>query len=147
MKQFTKISYQWLRRAQTGLTLIELLVVLAILAFLATLVAPRVITYLGRAKSDVAQSQLANIGSALELLYFDMGRYPTPEEGLSLLVEASEETKGWRGPYLKEAKGLIDPWGRDYLYTLINPDLFKVSSLGRDGEPGGENDDRDLEKS
>ncbi len=148
MKPFTDYKNN---RNQHGLTLIELLVVLAILAFLATLVAPRVITYLGRAKSDVARSQIANIASALELFYFDMGRYPAPEEGLSSLVlkpETQTQTgPKWRGPYLKEEKGLTDPWGRSYLYTLIDPDLFKVSSLGRDGAPGGDDEDADLEKS
>ncbi|MEO0612800.1 MAG: type II secretion system major pseudopilin GspG [Pseudomonadota bacterium] len=144
MKPFTN---ELNRQNQKGLTLIELLVVLAILAFLATLVAPRVITYLGRAKSDVARSQLANISSALELFYFDMGRYPSVQEGLISLVNEPGELADWRGPYLKEEKGLTDPWGRDYLYTLINPDFFKVSSFGRDGEPGGEDEDQDLEKS
>ncbi len=142
MKQFIKIQNR-----QKGLTLIELLVVLAILAFLATLVAPRVITYLGRAKTDVARSQIANITSSLELFYFDMGRYPNPEEGLGALVSEPENLPEWRGPYLKELKGLTDPWGRTYIYTLIDPDLFKVASLGRDGEPGGEDEDGDLEKS
>jgi len=144
MKPF--IKYQN-RNYQQGLTLIELLVVLAILAFLATLVAPRVITYLGRAKSDVARSQISNIASALELFYFDMGRYPNLEEGLIVLVTKPGDITEWRGPYLKETKGLTDPWGRAYIYALENPDLFKVSSLGRDGEPGGEDEDTDLEKS
>ena len=147
MKLFTnKKTNHNQRFNQKGLTLIELLVVLAILAFLATLVAPRVITYLGRAKSDVARSQIANITSALELFYFDVGRYPTPEEGLNSLVIKPENLVEWRGPYLKEEKGLTDPWGSAYLYTLTNPDLFVVSSLGRDGELGGSDEDSDIEK-
>ena len=134
-------------KSQRGLTLFELLVVLAILALLATLVAPRVIGYLGRAKSDVALGQMANIVSALELYALDAGQYPTPEEGLIALVEAPEGVATWLGPYLRETQGLTDPWGRDYLYTVDETTaLFTISSLGRDGAEGGEGEDADLFK-
>ena len=136
------------KRLQRGLTLFELLVVLAIIALLAALVAPRVVGYLGRAKSDAATSQMANIATALELFYYDVGRYPTEAEGLSALVDAPGDLAAWMGPYLKDASGLIDPWGRNYLYTVDDDrEVFIVSSLGRDGEPGGDGEDADLAKS
>ena len=98
------------KKNQRGLTLFELLVVLAILALLATVIAPRVVGYLGRAKSDVAASQASNISAALELFYFDLGRYPTIEEGLNALIEPAIDMPDWRGPYMKEATSLVDPW-------------------------------------
>lgn len=135
------------RKAQAGLTLFELLVVLAILAFLAGIVAPRVIGYLGRAKSDVAESQAANISASLELFFLDLGRYPTSDEGLAALVDAPQDLAGWRGPYLKDPSGLIDPWGRPYVYEVeVDTEQASVRSLGRDGAPGGDGEDRDIEK-
>lgn len=135
-------------RRQRGLTLFELLVVLAILAFLATLVAPRVVGYLGRAKSDIAHSQTANIAASLELFYLDFGRYPTAEEGLSALTEAPAGAESnWLGPYLKDDSGLVDPWGEEYLYTVSETgDAFEVFTLGRDGEEGGDGEDADIRK-
>ncbi len=135
------------RRRQRGLTLFELLVVLAILAFLATLVAPRVIGYLGRAKSDIARAQVSNIASSLELFYLDFGRYPGAQEGLAALVEAPEGGAQWLGPYLKEESGLTDPWGRLYQYSVSEDgDNFEVITLGRDGEEGGGGEDADIKK-
>lgn len=135
------------RLNQCGLTLFELLVVLAILAFLATLVAPRVVGYLGRAKTDIARSQAANIASSLELFFLDYGRYPTEEEGLQALVAVPAGSSEWRGPYMKEETALIDPWGRSYLYTANEAgNAFEVSSLGRDGEEGGDGEDVDIHK-
>lgn len=135
-------------RGQRGLTLFELLVVLAILAFLATLVAPRVVGYLGRAKSDIARTQTSNIAASLELFYLDFGRYPSPEEGLVALTSAPAGADGdWLGPYLKDESGLTDPWGKTYLYTVSESgDAFEVFTFGRDGEEGGEGEDADIRK-
>ena len=70
------------RRAQkyVGFTLIELLVVLMILGLLAGLVGPKVLKYLGGAKSDTAQLQIAEFGAGLDLFHLEVGRYPTTEE-------------------------------------------------------------------
>ena len=137
------------RASQQGLTLFELLVVLAILALLATLIAPRVVGYLGRAKSDIALAQASNIAASLELFYIDYGRYPTAAEGLTALVSppSGEGASFWRGPYFKEEQGLIDPWGRGYLYEVDESgDSFWVISFGRDGDEGGDGDDADIRR-
>ncbi|HXI86118.1 MAG TPA: type II secretion system major pseudopilin GspG [Parvularculaceae bacterium] len=136
-----------MERRQHGLTLFELLIVLVILAFLATIVAPRVVGYLGRAKSDIAKAQAANIASSLELFFLDFERYPTTEEGLTALAAAPSGLAGWRGPYLKDQSGLIDPWGRPYLYEVgEDGESFEVVSLGRDGKEGGGGEDADIHK-
>ncbi|WP_417484406.1 type II secretion system major pseudopilin GspG [Maricaulis salignorans] len=136
------------RSSERGITLFELLVVLVILALLATIVAPRVIGYLGRSKTDVAQAQLSSIATSLELFYLDMGRYPDMDEGLEALMEAPEESVMWRGPYFGNRSGFNDPWGRPYLYLRVEPgDRFTLSTLGRDGEVGGEGEDGDLSRS
>lgn len=136
-------------RRQAGFTLFELLVVLTIMALLAAIVAPRVIGYLGRAKEDVARSQMSNLVTALELYYLDVGRYPLEEQGLDALVAAPQEDgdpiAAWRGPYLGDESGLMDPWGRPYAYAYdAEADRVRVISYGRDGTPGGEGEDGDL---
>ena len=136
------------RERQRGLTLFELLIVLAILALLAGLVAPRVIGYLGRAKSDVAATQLSSLVTAIELYALDVGAYPTESEGLGVLVHAPGGNALWAGPYLKDENGLTDPWGEPYRYELNEADdFFTVGTLGRDKAAGGEGEDRDLSKS
>lgn len=127
---------------EAGFSLLELLVVLAILALLAGLVAPRVIGYLGGAKTETAKLQLRNIESALDLYRLDMGKYPAALDGL-VTQPAGEER--WRGPYLKKATGLTDPWGEPFKYRIPGQhgeyDLF---SLGADKAEGGDGEDRDV---
>jgi general secretion pathway protein G len=128
-----------------GYTLLELLVVLGIIAALSALVAPRVIGYLGQAKSDAARAQLANVQSAIELYYLDTGNYPTAEQGIPALVTAPPGSTAWKGPYLKNQSGLADPWGRPYIYKIPGQHgAFDLSSLGRDGAEGGEGEDKDI---
>lgn len=131
--------------SEGGFTLVELLVVLGIIAMLAALVAPQVIRYLGQARVDTASAQLKNIESALELYYLDNGQYPSNEEGLSALVDQPTSAKGWRGPYLKRKDGLKDPWGRSFAYRFPGENgAYDVFCLGRDGQQGGDGEDRDL---
>ncbi len=132
-------------RENGGFTLVELLVVLGIIALLMTLVAPQVVRYLSDARSETAAVQLKNIESALELYYLDTGQYPSNEAGPRSLVEQPAGTTSWRGPYLKKDSGLLDPWGRKFMYRLPgehgNYDLY---SLGRDGALGGDGENKDI---
>lgn len=130
---------------KSGVTILEVLVVLAIIALIAAVVGPRVVGYLGRAKTETAELQINQIQNALQLFYIDLGRYPAESEGLAALVAAPTGANGWAGPYLGDAEGLSDPWGRDYLYeeAANNADPV-VYSLGRDGTSGGSGEDADV---
>ncbi|MCW3783536.1 type II secretion system major pseudopilin GspG [Defluviimonas salinarum] len=133
----------WGRNA--GLTILEILVVLAIIAMVAAVAGPRVISYLGRAKSETAALQIKSLGNAVQLYYIDLGRYPTDAEGLGALAAAPAGAEGWNGPYITTAAGLSDPWGRDYLYAALDDAKgFSIRSLGRDGRDGGAGEDADL---
>ena len=128
-----------------GYSLVELLVVLGIVALIATIATPRVLGYLGSAKVEAAKTQIRNASSALELFYLDTGRYPSSEEGLAALAVAPASIDIWNGPYLKGADKLVDPWGNAYVYEQVqSASGFKLTSLGRDGRPGGEEQDADL---
>jgi general secretion pathway protein G len=130
---------------EDGFTLVELLVVLGIIALLAAMVAPQVIKYLGSARSETASVQLKNIESALELYYLDTGKYPDETAGLKALVEAPAGVTQWAGPYLKRNAGVLDPWGRPYIYKQPGEHgTLDLSTLGRDGASGGEGEDKDL---
>lgn len=128
-----------------GLTILEMMVVLGIMALVIGLVAPRAIDYFGRAKTQTAEIQMRQIQGALQLLYIDTGRYPTEAEGLSALVSAPGAMTGWRGPYLTDEAGLVDPWGRGYLYQSPGQEgPFDIVTEGRDGQPGGSGEDTDI---
>ena len=132
-------------RALRGFTLIELLVVLVILGLLAGLVGPRVLKYLGGAKSDTARLQIEELGAGLDLFHLEVGRYPTTEEGLSALTAKPTGIENWYGPYLKKKTIPADPWGNDYHYRFPGENgEYDLYSLGRDNSDGGEGEDADV---
>ncbi|WP_022853722.1 type II secretion system major pseudopilin GspG [Thermodesulfatator atlanticus] len=135
-------------KERRAFTLLELLVVLIILGLLAALVGPRIVGKVGKAKSEIAKSQIALLESALDQYRLDMGRYPTTEEGLKALVEppANEEEKDkWQGPYLKKRKVPNDPWGRPYHYRSPGEHGdYDLWTYGADNQPGGEGENADI---
>ena len=131
--------------AEAGFTLLEVLVVLGIITLIAATVAPQVLGYLGQARTQSAQVQIRNISTALELFYLHNGGYPAEKVGLAALVQAPPDLPSWRGPYLKSAGGLMDPWGRPYHYRMPGRyGDFDSFTLGRDNKEGGTGEDRDV---
>lgn len=129
----------------SGFTLLELLVVLAIMGLLAAIVGPSVIGYLGKGKSQAAIVQSRAIATSLNLFRVDVGRYPTEAEGLDALVKAPASAPGWNGPYLAEAKAIIDPWGNPYhLKVPGEHGEVDVFSYGSDNAPGGTGEAKDV---
>lgn len=121
---------------RSGFTLIELLVVLVILSLLAALVTPRVLRYLGSAKTDTAHIEVKHLTTALQLFKIDVGRYPTQQEGLSALYKNPGNLTAWHGPYIKSLPQ--DPWGHAYQYRIPGQDgAFDVYTLGPNGTGGG----------
>jgi len=128
-----------------GFSLMELLVALVILALIIGLVVPRVIGYLGRARTDSAAVQIANIKAALNLYLIDVRRYPTIDEGLGALVTPPSGVANWRGPYLEDGKLPLDPWGRSFHYEPSTDQMTpRVYTLGADNAPGGEAENSDI---
>lgn len=132
-----------------GFTLIEILVVIIVLGMLAALVGPRILGRVSEAKGATARTQIELLGVALDSYRLDNGSYPTSEQGLAALNEKPAREplpQNWRGPYLRKVIPL-DPWGRPYVYRSpgeSNPSAYDLLTLGRDGQPGGTEEDADI---
>lgn len=133
------------RRNERGYSLLELLVALAILSLIIAIAAPRLIGYFEASKAKTAKIQIANLSTAMDLYYLSNGGYPTEQQGLKALVEKPEGANAWDGPYLNKADGIIDPWGRPYLYKQPGTHgKIDIASLGADGKEGGTGEDADI---
>jgi general secretion pathway protein G len=133
------------RRRQAGFTLIEIMVVMVIIGLLMALVGPNLIGRSEKAKSQAAAMQIERLGTVLDTFRLDIGRYPTTQEGLQALVQRPSGLERWDGPYLN--KGVPkDPWDRPYVYRSPGEGgrPYDIYSLGADGAPGGQDQNRDI---
>ncbi|MBK6509196.1 MAG: type II secretion system major pseudopilin GspG [Haliea sp.] len=135
------------QRNNAGFSLVEILVVLVIMGLLISVVAPTVLNRADEARVQKAQADFKAIETALKIYRLDNYVYPTTEQGLEALVEAStmspEPRNFKQGGYLSELP--IDPWGRPYLY--LSPGEhgeIDIYSLGADGLSGGEDQSADI---
>ena len=127
-----------------GFTLLELLVVMVIIGLLAGYVGPKFFGQIGKSEVKVTKAQIDGLQKSLDQYRLDVGRYPSTEQGLAVLVAKPADEPRWAGPYLSKAVPK-DPWKNDYQYRSPGEhgeyDLF---SFGRDGRLGGEGEDADL---
>ena len=136
------------QRARTrGFTLIEVMVVIAILAILAALIVPSVMSRPDEARVVAAKQDIAALTQALKLYRLDNKRYPATEQGLQALVAKPSQAPvpdNWKtGGYVEKLPR--DPWGKPYQF--LNPGLhgeIDVFSYGADGVPGGDGFDADI---
>lgn len=120
------------RRRARGMTLIEIIVVITILSLLMAAVGVAVIPQLNEAKVSRAKMDIQNILTALKTFYAKRGNYPETGAGLKALVDANILDKM-----------PVDPWDHEYVYVLEGGKPV-VISYGKDGAPGGAEDDADL---
>ncbi len=129
---------------ETGFTLLELIVVMVLLGLLAGVVGPRLWNRVGQSKTQVVKLQIEQLGNALSLFRFDVGRYPTTSQGLHVLME-DQGIQNWDGPYLEKSTVPKDAWGRDYQYRAPGEyGDYDLWSYGADGMEGGEGEDADV---
>lgn len=133
------------RRRAAGVTLIEMLVVLAIIGLFAALVAPRMLNKSDAARVTATRAQIESFMTALGAYKLDTGTYPSTEIGLQALRVKPANVNNWQGPYLPKEIPL-DPWGRPYLYKYPSEhgDEPEITSLGGDGQPGGDGTNTDV---
>lgn len=133
---------------QTGFTLLEMIVVLVIIGLLAGLVGPNLFRQADRAKVQTAETQTAMLRGAIHSFRLDVGRLPTEEEGLAVLLRKpgdSQIAQFWEGPYV-DGEIPLDPWNRPYVYQM-SPSLteeFSLYTYGADGRAGGDGFNADI---
>ena len=139
-----------MRKDQSGFTLIEIMVVVVILAVLGALVVPNILDKVDQARATRAKADIRAIQTALDLYRLDNFKYPTTDQGLQALVKQPTDptlTNYRSGGYLPSLPK--DPWNRQYLYASPATDGhdYEITSLGRDGQPGGDGYDADISSS
>ena len=134
------------RRRERGFSLIEIMVVMVIIGMLMAVVAPRFIRQSEKAAAKAARVQVESMGTTLDTFRLDVGRYPTTQEGLAALIQRPFGIERWDRPYLKQNVIPPDPWQRPYYYRSPGEGgrPYDLYSLGADGAPGGESDNRDV---
>ncbi|MGH8682913.1 MAG: type II secretion system major pseudopilin GspG [Burkholderiales bacterium] len=142
---FRKVATGVGQRRPHGFTLLELLVVLVIIGLLAGYVAPRYFSQVGRSEVKVTQAQINAFEKALDTYRLDVGRYPSTEQGLTVLVARPQNEPKWNGPYLQKTVP-PDPWGKPYQYKSPGEQgrEFDLWSFGKDGQPGGTGEGADI---
>ncbi len=139
-----QMQMQRQHKAAHGFTLLELLVVMVIIGLLAAYVGPKYFSQVGRSEVRMAQAQIDALEKSLHQYRLDVGNYPSTEQGLASLVTAPNNEPRWQGPYLSKAAPL-DPWRKPYVYKYPGDrSEFDLFSFGKDGQPGGENENADI---
>jgi general secretion pathway protein G len=125
---------------QTGFSLIELIIVITIMGLLVSLVAPQMFSKVSSTQRKTAAAQMQMFSTSLDTYRLDLGSYPKSLDEL----RASDKPR-WDGPYLPKSVPL-DPWDNPYSYKSPgeNNEPYALSSLGKDGKPGGEEDNADI---
>ena len=142
-KRNSQPSFQ---RISRGFTLLEIIVVVVIIGILAAVVVPHFMERPGEARIVRAKQDIAGVVTALKLYRLDNFTYPNSSQGLDALVSkpsGQPEAPNWKGPYLDRIPK--DPWNRAYVYQEPGQHgAFDVSSLGADGQAGGEGEATDV---
>ncbi len=132
---------QMRKKFNRGFTLIEVMVVVVILAILAAIVVPKIMSRPEQAKMVKAKQDIMAINNAMDLYKLDNGFYPTTDQGINALVTqptGEPVPQNWHG-YLKSVPQ--DPWGHPYQY--LNPGKhgeIDIFSYGSTGQTTGENE-------
>ncbi len=124
------------RNARRAFTLVEMIVVVTIIALLATLVAPRLLSQMGKSRNNVAKAEASKLAQTVRLYLLDnMLTKPFAGMELGVLLEGDD-------PYLEKADDILDPWKNKYVLIVpaqVNID-FDILSLGEDGVLGTDDD-------
>lgn len=136
---------QYNRAHCSGFTLIEVMVVVLIIGILASIVALNVSPNIDKGFEAKIKNDLLALESALDLYKMDHFSYPTTDQGLEALVVAPSDlanSSKWK-KYIKRLPK--DPWEKPYVYRSPGQHgEYDISSYGADGQPGGENSNKDF---
>lgn len=124
------------RGAEEGFTLLELLIAIAILAIIAMVAIPNILSYLEGAKKSTAKQTVKALENGITLYYAHVGKYPDRLQDLMRAPTDEKIKKKWQGPYLKGDEIPEDPWGNPYQYKITQGakhpyDLYSFGPNGR----------------
>jgi general secretion pathway protein G len=122
------------------MTLVEVLAVVVILGLLTVTLTLGITAKMGKAKHEIAKTQIGQIVAQLQTFQIDKHQLPTASEGLTVLSTDPNAT------YYLDPSKLLDPWGNPFLYVVPGPNgqPFEIVSYGADGQPGGTGENADL---
>lgn len=135
------------RLVRAGFTLIEVMIVIAIILALSGLIGVALFQRRDEAKKQLVQIDLNSMKSALKQFRLDYERWPTDEEGITVLwdkgvLDGEADENKWH-KYLDEAMP-NDKWDRPWGYRQVSEngdeDTYDLWSVGPDGEEGTEDD-------
>jgi general secretion pathway protein G len=128
-------------RARAGFSLAELMVVIVILGLIATIVVPNLLGRFFVAQREKAKMDITQLVSAVTTYALENnGKYP---DSLDILVTPDENGN----TYLASRNTVpLDPWKNAYVYEPPGGGRpFRIISFGKDGQPGGEGEDADID--
>jgi general secretion pathway protein G len=135
-----------MNKRRSAFTLMELLLVTGILAVLAAFAIPNLMSSGTKAKNNIAKAAVkgnGGIAKGLDQYKWDMGVYPSTDEGLAALYKKKGEADDdrYNGPYMNGAyEEMLDPWGKPYEYRSpgdVNEESYDLWSRGEDGKDDG----------
>jgi len=135
------------RQVRHGFTMVELMAVLIILGLLAALVVQNFVGKVADARVKITKASLRELHTAINQFHMDTGRWPTEDEGLSILIQPPADVTNYpQGGYIETTTVPKDGWSHDFVFELY-PETgkpFVIKSLGADGQEGGEGENADL---
>lgn len=133
-----------MRKLQRGFTLIEVMVVVVIIAILASIIVPRILSRPEQARVTSAKQDILSIQNALALYKLDNGFYPSTGQGIPALVSkpsGTPEPENYAaGGYLKKIP--VDPWGHHYRY--LNPGKHSSVDIWSQGPVSGKDAGKEI---